>query len=63
MSLNGYTITSFREGEKTIDVVLRGDREERAHLSALPDLAVPTRSGKSVPLSQIGRLKHTFEPG
>jgi multidrug efflux pump len=60
MSLNGYTITSFREGEKTIDVVLRGDRAERAHLSALPDLAVPTRSGKSVPLSQIGRLKHTL---
>jgi multidrug efflux pump len=26
MSLNGYTVTSFREGEKTIDVVLRGDR-------------------------------------
>ncbi|HXE38787.1 MAG TPA: efflux RND transporter permease subunit, partial [Azonexus sp.] len=63
MSLNGYTVTSFREGEKTIDVVLRGDREERAHLAALPDLAVPTRSGKSVPLSQIGRLKHGFEPG
>ena len=63
MSLNGYTVTSFREGEKTIDVVLRGDREERLHLSALPDLAVPTHSGKSVPLSQIGRLKHTFEPG
>jgi multidrug efflux pump len=63
MSLNGYSITSFREGEKTIDVVLRGDREERSHLAALPDLAVPTRSGKSVPLAQIGRLKSSFEPG
>ena len=63
MSLNGYTITSYREGEKTIDVVLRGDREERTRLSSLPDLSVPTRSGKSVPLSQIGHLKHSFEPG
>ncbi len=63
MSLNGYVVTSFREGEKTIDVLLRGDREERNHLSALSDLAVPTRAGKSVPLSQIGRLKHSFEPG
>ena len=63
MSLNGYTVTSFREGQKTIDVVLRGDRQERAHLSALPDLAVPTRSGKSVPLNQIARLKYSFEPG
>ncbi|MDP3540183.1 MAG: efflux RND transporter permease subunit [Azonexus sp.] len=63
MSLNGFTVTSYREGEKSIDVVLRGDAEERAHLSALPDLAVPTRSGKSVPLSQIGRIKYSFEPG
>jgi len=63
MSLNGYTVTSYREGEKSIDVVLRGDREERSHLSSLADLSVPTRAGKSVPLSQIGRLKPTFEPG
>ena len=63
MSLNGYTVTNYREGEKSIDVVLRGDREERSHLSSLADLSVPTRAGKSVPLSQIGRLKHIFEPG
>ena len=63
MSLNGFTVTSYREGQKTIDVVLRGDRQERAQLSALPDLAVPTKSGKSVPLSQIARLKYNFEPG
>jgi len=63
MSLNGYTVTSYREGEKSIDVVLRGDREERSHLSSLGDLSVPTRAGKSVPLSQIGRLRHSFEPG
>jgi multidrug efflux pump len=63
MSLNGYTVTSYREGEKSIDVVLRGDRMERSHLSSLDDLSVPTRAGKSVPLSQIGRLKHGFEPG
>ena len=63
MSLNGFTVTTYREGEKSIDVVLRGDREERSHLSLLDDLSVPTRAGKSVPLSQIGRLKHSFEPG
>ena len=63
MSLTGYTVTSFREGEKTIDVVLRGDRDERKHLSALANLSVPTRAGKSVPLSQIGHVKYGFEPG
>jgi len=63
MSLNGLTVTSYREGEKTIDVMLRGDRFERSHLASLPDLAVPTRSGRSVPLSQIGRINYSFEPG
>jgi multidrug efflux pump len=63
MSLNGLAVTSYREGRKTIDVVLRGDRAERARLSALPDLAVPTRSGRSVPLNQIARLNYSFEPG
>jgi multidrug efflux pump len=63
MSLNGYTVTSYREGEKTIDVVLRGEREERTHLAMLPDLSVPTRSGKSVSLAQIATIKHSFEPG
>ncbi len=62
MSLSGFTVTSYREGEKSIDVVLRGDRAERQQLSSLADLAVPTRGGKSVPLAQIGRLSHDFEP-
>lgn len=63
MSLNGQTVTSYREGVKTIDVVLRGVGDERAQPSALGDLAVPTRNGRSVPLNQIGRLKYGFEPG
>ena len=63
MSLNGLTVTSYREGVKTIDVVLRGERYERGALAALPDLAIPTRSGRSVPLSQIGRVNSSFEPG
>ena len=62
MSLNGYTVSTYREGEKSIDVVLRGDREERSHLSALADLAVPAKGGRSVPLAQIGRIKYGFEP-
>lgn len=63
MSLTGYSVTSFQEGSKTIDVVLRGEQVERARLGALPDLAVPTRSGRSVSLSQIAHLKYSFEPG
>jgi multidrug efflux pump len=63
MSLNGTAVTAYREGSKNIDVVLRADGGERAALSALPDLAVPTRAGKSVPLAQIAHLEYAFEPG
>jgi multidrug efflux pump len=37
----------FREGDKTIDVVLRGDRAGARHLSQLPDLALPTRAARA----------------
>jgi multidrug efflux pump len=63
MSVNGLSVTSYREGIKTIDVVLRGERFERTTLAALPDLAVPTKSGRSVPLSQIARINYGFESG
>ncbi|NJD26006.1 MAG: efflux RND transporter permease subunit [Betaproteobacteria bacterium] len=63
MSLNGTAVTAYREGSKNIDVVLRAADGERAALSALPDLAVPTRAGRSVPLAQIATLEAVFEPG
>ena len=62
-SLNGLVATSFRENDKLIEIVLRGDQQERARLALLENLAVPTRSGKSVPLAQIARLSYGFEEG
>ncbi|MFS8086968.1 MAG: efflux RND transporter permease subunit, partial [Acidobacteriota bacterium] len=62
-SLNGLAGTSFRENDKLIEVVLRGDRQERVRLELLESLAVPTRSGKAVPLVQIARLSSGFEEG
>jgi len=62
-SITGLTVTRFREGDKSIEVVLRGPAEERARLSYLQDLAVPTRTGKSVPLAQIARIDYGFEDG
>ncbi len=63
LSRNGLTVTSFREGEKSIDIVLRGAADEQRRLEQLPNLPVPTRSGRSVPLSQVATLRHDFEPG
>ena len=62
-SLNGLTVTYYRERDKLIDVVMRGTADERAKLSYLQDLALPTRSGKSVPLSQIANITYEFEDG
>jgi multidrug efflux pump len=62
-SLNGLTVTYYRERDKLIDVVLRGTADERAKLTYLQDLAVPTRSGKAVPLSQIANIAYEFEDG
>jgi len=62
-SLNGLTVTYYRERDKLIDVVMRGTADERAKLSYLRDLALPTRSGTSVPLSQIANITYEFEDG
>jgi multidrug efflux pump len=62
-SLNGLAATNFRENDRLIEVLLRGDQQERARLDLLDNLSVPTRSGKAVPLLQIARLDYGFEEG
>jgi multidrug efflux pump len=62
-SLNGFSVTYYRERDKLVEVLLRGAQAERVQLSLLKDLAIPTRSGRSVPLSQIGRIAYGFEEG
>jgi len=62
-SLSGITVTTFREGDKQIDVVLRGAAEERARMSFLKDLAIPSRNGKAVPITQIAEVKYGLEEG
>ncbi|MCC6561786.1 MAG: efflux RND transporter permease subunit [Xanthomonadales bacterium] len=62
-SISGSRITQYREGDETIDVMLRSPVEERARLSLLDSLAVPTESGKSVPLAQIATIEYGLEEG
>ncbi|MBL8515064.1 MAG: efflux RND transporter permease subunit, partial [Betaproteobacteria bacterium] len=62
-SLNGIEATQFRERDKLVQVLIRGPASERARLSLLESLNVPTRTGRAVPLTQIATIKHEFEYG
>ena len=62
-SLSGTTVSTFREGNELIEILLRGPEQERLNLDMLDSLAVPTASGASVPLSQIAELEYTLEDG
>jgi multidrug efflux pump len=62
-SLSGTNATYYRERDKLIEVLVRGDKDERGQLSLLESLSVPTKAGKNVPLTQFGRLTYGFEEG
>ena len=62
-SLSGLRVSTYREDNELIEILLRGPDEERAQLELLGSLAVPTSSGKSVPVMQIARLESAFEDG
>jgi multidrug efflux pump len=62
-ALNGLRATTYREDDKLIDVLVRGTAAERVELTFLKDLAIPTRSGRSVALSQIANLAYGLEEG
>ena len=62
-AVSGITVTQFRERDELIDVVLRGSPAERMHLSFLRDLAIPSRNGKAVPITQIADLRYGLEEG
>jgi multidrug efflux pump len=62
-SLSGTPVSTLREDNEQVQILLRGPAEERASLSMLGSLAVPTSRGGTVPLSQIARLEYDFEEG
>ena len=60
-TLDGAPVTQIRRGEELVDVVVRATPDERKRLGQLGDLQVFTRSGVSVPLSQLARVEPAFE--
>ncbi len=59
----GNSVSQFREDNELIEILLRGTERERLELSMLPSLAIPTESGRSVPLSQVATMEYGFEEG
>ncbi|MEX8492429.1 efflux RND transporter permease subunit [Sphaerotilus sp.] len=63
MLLTGTPVGQFREGDKLIDIVMRQPTAERDAITDLGSAYVPTSSGKPIPLTQIARIDHVWEPG
>ncbi len=61
--LKGATITQYREGDQLIDVVWRASGAERDSFDRLPDLDIPTATGRHVPLAQVAKLVPVLEEG
>jgi multidrug efflux pump len=63
MSLTGFTITQFQERDKLIGVDLRAPLADRIDPSQIERLAIPSQSGKAVPLAALGRFTYGLEYG
>ena len=60
---SGSTVGQYREGDRLIDVVLRGHPGERGRIEDLKGTYVASAGGKAIALSQLVRIQPTFEPG
>jgi len=60
-ALSGSSITEFREGDRSIEVVLRAQADERTLAGAVADVNLYTPSGKFVPVAQVARIELALE--
>ncbi len=62
-ALDGHSITRFREGNRSIELLARAKEEERVALENVGDLNIDTPSGESIPMSQVVKLSYGLEEG
>lgn len=58
--VSGYTAATYLEGDQEIGIVFRLDPKERADISQLEAVVIPTAKG-AVTLSQVARVEYTSE--
>jgi multidrug efflux pump subunit AcrB len=61
MLISGVPITTVRDGIEKVAVVARAVPGERLDLARIADLAVYSRNGVAVPLSQIAQVEYSHE--
>ncbi|OBU67789.1 multidrug transporter AcrB [Stenotrophomonas maltophilia] len=62
-ALAGQSVSVYREGNRQIEMLLRGPADERDRLELLSSLSMPTASGGSITLSQVATMEYGFEDG
>ncbi len=59
--LDGVAISQYREGIELVDVVVRAVDQERLKLDEIPNINILTTKGRSVPISQVARIRMDSE--
>ena len=59
--LSGAPVSQARRGEELIDIVVRGTPDERRSVAGVGDIALFSRVGGVVPLSQVAKVETAFE--
>ena len=59
----GIPVGQFREDDKLIDIVWRGQENQRVIADGLPGITIRTANGRSAPLSQFVKFETVFEDG
>ena len=62
-SLAGQSVSVYREGNRQIEMLMRGPADERNQLELLSSLSMPTANGGSITLSQVATMEYGFEDG
>ena len=60
-ALSGYSITDYRERDKTIPLMLRNESIDKNDLAALKALQIHIGQGRYVPLEQIAHISYGAE--
>ncbi|NWK77281.1 efflux RND transporter permease subunit [Aquitalea sp. LB_tupeE] len=61
MLISGATVTDYRDGNRTVGIVARLNKQEQSDVAALGNLQVQTSSGRFVPVSQLGKIDYQPE--